>query len=145
MIQKINGALFLSFIDSGIRNLALHGKEVNDLNVFPVPDGDTGTNMALTLKNGFSAISDKDNMPLPEMAKAFSSAVLYGARGNSGVIISRFFKGFSEAFYENGQVPPPEDERECLHCGACQRACPSHEECLSAITQKKGELTGEEI
>ena len=103
MTQKINGALFRALIDSGIRNLALHGKEVNDLNVFPVPDGDTGTNMVLTLKNGFRSIEDNENAMLPDMAKALSSAVLYGARGNSGVIISRFFKGFSETFCENGQ------------------------------------------
>ena len=103
MKQRINGALFRALIDSGIRNLALHGKEVNDLNVFPVPDGDTGTNMVLTLKNGFRAIEDHETEPLPDVAKAFSTAVLYGARGNSGVIISRFFKGFSDAFYEEGQ------------------------------------------
>lgn len=103
MIKTLNGALFRELIDSGIRNLALHGKEVNDLNVFPVPDGDTGTNMVLTLKNGFGAIEGREDAPLSEVAKSFSSAVLYGARGNSGVIISRFFKGFSESFAEKGQ------------------------------------------
>ena len=74
MIKTLNGALFRELIDSGIRNLALHGKEVNDLNVFPVPDGDTGTNMVLTLKNGFGAIEGREDAPLSEVAKSFSSA-----------------------------------------------------------------------
>ncbi|MBQ8409153.1 MAG: DAK2 domain-containing protein [Clostridia bacterium] len=94
MITTINGTLFRALLDSGIRNLALHGKEVNDLNVFPVPDGDTGTNMVLTLRNGFGAVEESED--LRGVAEAFSVAVVYGARGNSGVIISRFFKGFSD-------------------------------------------------
>lgn len=99
MIKTVNGALFRELLDCGIRNLALHCKEVNDLNVFPVPDGDTGTNMVLTLRNGYGAIGEKNT--LGEVAATFSLAVVYGARGNSGVIISRFFKGFSDAFKES--------------------------------------------
>lgn len=97
MIKTMNGDLFASMLDSGIRNLALHGKEVNDLNVFPVPDGDTGTNMTLTLRNGYAALSENVGRALPEICNSFSTAVLYGARGNSGVIVSRFFKGFCDS------------------------------------------------
>lgn len=104
MINFVNGDLFRAMLDGGIRNLALHGKEINDLNVFPVPDGDTGTNMVLTLRNGYSAIGERTE--LCDVAEAFSSAVVYGARGNSGVIISRFFKGFSRtlASAERGEA-----------------------------------------
>ena len=97
----VNGDLFSAMLDGGIRNLALHAKEVNDLNVFPVPDGDTGTNMVLTLRNGYTAVAMKSD--LAESARAFSSAVVYGARGNSGVIISRFFRGFSDVLAGAGE------------------------------------------
>ena len=83
-------------LDYGIINLLNNRDEVNALNVFPVPDGDTGTNMVLTLKNGFAAM--EDGSKLSENAKKFAQAIVYGARGNSGVILSQFFKGFAECF-----------------------------------------------
>ncbi len=95
MIHQIDGQHYKKLIDYGIRNLSIHKDYVNDLNVFPVPDGDTGTNMALTLQNGFAVIAEYE-LPLSEAATKFSKAVVYGARGNSGVITSQFFKGFSE-------------------------------------------------
>ena len=63
----VNGDLFSAMLDGGIRNLALHAKEVNDLNVFPVPDGDTGTNMVLTLRNGDSAVGGKSGLAVREL------------------------------------------------------------------------------
>ena len=90
MIHTINGQLYHNLIDYGIRNLVLYRDRVNGLNVFPVPDGDTGTNMILTLQNGYFAIKDK-NQSLAEAAKNFASAIIFGARGNSGVITSQFF------------------------------------------------------
>ena len=99
MIYNINGAHYYNLIDYGVRNLAIYKDKVNALNVFPVPDGDTGTNMLLTLENGFSAIRDS-SLPLNEMARTFARAVVFGARGNSGVIVSQFFKGMAESFYE---------------------------------------------
>lgn len=99
MVYNINGAHYYNLIDYGVRNLAIYKDKVNALNVFPVPDGDTGTNMLLTLENGFSAIRDS-SLPLGEMSRAFARAVVFGARGNSGVIVSQFFKGMSEYFYE---------------------------------------------
>ncbi|MBR5880744.1 MAG: DAK2 domain-containing protein, partial [Clostridia bacterium] len=95
MIHQIDGQHYKKLIDYGIRNLSIHKDYVNDLNVFPVPDGDTGTNMALTLQNGFAVIAEYD-LSLREAAAKFAKAVVYGARGNSGVITSQFFKGFSE-------------------------------------------------
>lgn len=99
MIHTINGQHYRNLIDYGIRNLVLYCDKVNDLNVFPVPDGDTGTNMVKTLQNGFNAIAGSTG-DLSELSKKFSKAIVFGARGNSGVIISQFFKGFSECFYD---------------------------------------------
>lgn len=84
-------------MDYGIRNLSLHCEEINDLNVFPVPDGDTGTNMVTTTRLGYRAMEDGDS-DLRSVAGKFGSSVVYGARGNSGVIVSQFLKGFSEVF-----------------------------------------------
>ncbi|MBR5616142.1 MAG: DAK2 domain-containing protein [Clostridia bacterium] len=95
---QLDGALLGNLLDYGIRNLALHCDEVNAMNVFPVPDGDTGTNMVTTLSGGYRAITAPAS-ELSEVARQFASAVVYGARGNSGVIVSQFFKGFSETFY----------------------------------------------
>lgn len=103
MINTINGRHYQNLIDYGIRNLMLYCDEVNDLNVFPVPDGDTGTNMIKTLQNGFNAINGLTE-ELPELSRKFSKAVVFGARGNSGVIVSQFFKGFSECFFEVEQA-----------------------------------------
>ena len=103
MITAINGSLFRNLIDYGIRNLILYRDKVNDLNVFPVPDGDTGTNMVKTLQNGFAVIAQEGDR-LSELSKKFAKAVVFGARGNSGVIVSQFFKGFSECFYDVDQA-----------------------------------------
>ncbi len=103
MIYNINGLHFYNLLDYGIRSLAVYKDKVNALNVFPVPDGDTGTNMLLTLQNGFAAIEGSD-IPLGEMAKTFARAVIFGARGNSGVIVSQFFRGLSESFYEKASA-----------------------------------------
>ena len=95
MIKNINGQTFYSLLDYGIRNLSLYKEHVNALNVFPVPDGDTGTNMTMTLQSGFAAIGE-DTRELSDVARAFSGAVIFGARGNSGVIASQFFKGICD-------------------------------------------------
>lgn len=96
MTYTINGKSFREMLNYGIINLTNNRDEVNALNVFPVPDGDTGTNMVLTLKNGCAAM--EENAKLSENAKKFAQAIIYGARGNSGVILSQFFKGFAECF-----------------------------------------------
>lgn len=82
-------------INYGVVHLDKHCAVVNDLNVFPVPDGDTGTNMVMTLKNGLQSMKD-DTSPVGRVAEEFANAAVFGARGNSGVITSQFFKGLSE-------------------------------------------------
>ncbi|MBP5177337.1 MAG: DAK2 domain-containing protein, partial [Clostridia bacterium] len=93
MENYVNGRLFRSLIISGLKNLELHRDVVNELNVFPVPDGDTGTNMCMTLANGVSAIKSDNTEVLSETVTAFSKSVVLGARGNSGVILSQFLRG----------------------------------------------------
>ena len=107
MKHTINGQEYRNLIDYGLRNLALYKDEVNTLNVFPVPDGDTGTNMVMTLQNGYNAIEDGDE-GLSSISKRFANAIVFGARGNSGVIISQFFRGFSEYFFEFSEAEPPQ-------------------------------------
>ncbi len=97
MVSKIDGLCYIDLIHSGIRNLERYRSILNDLNVFPVPDGDTGTNMVMTLRYGYESIKDQTGT-LSEISQKFSSSAVFGARGNSGVIVSQFFKGLSEAF-----------------------------------------------
>ena len=94
MITKIDATCYVDLIHSGIKNLERYRGVLNDLNVFPVPDGDTGTNMVMTLRSGYESIKDFDST-LSETSRRFSSSAVFGARGNSGVIVSQFFKGIS--------------------------------------------------
>ena len=97
MIEKINGICYKNMIDYGVRSLEIHCDILNSLNVFPVPDGDTGTNLVMTVKNGLRSIEDAGEEIAP-VARKFAQAIVFGARGNSGVISSQFFKGISEYF-----------------------------------------------
>ena len=74
-----------------------HRETVNALNVFPVPDGDTGTNMSLTLRSGIERCQEDDGLTAGEVAARLAQGTFFGARGNSGVILSQFFKGFGDA------------------------------------------------
>ena len=93
---KIDGVILKQMIISGTNNLYNNYPEVDALNVFPVPDGDTGTNMNLTLSSGTREISNLDIESIDEVAKVFSRGLLMGARGNSGVILSQIFRGFAQ-------------------------------------------------
>lgn len=96
MINKINGSIFADMIISGANNLCNQKSIVDNLNVFPVPDGDTGTNMSLTIsaaKNEINANKDKD---IYELSKILANATLRGARGNSGVILSQLIRGINK-------------------------------------------------
>ena len=95
-IVKIDAGILLEMFANGYRNLCRKEAQVNDLNVFPVPDGDTGSNMAKTLSGGVHAQMQEDDDVSASMKK-FSKAVLLSARGNSGVILSQFIKGLSIA------------------------------------------------
>lgn len=93
--QKIDGFLYAKMIKSGTANLRAHAKEINDLNVFPIPDGDTGDNMLLTIVGGAQAAGEGSGN-LSETAKKVSDGMLLSARGNSGVILSQIFEGISK-------------------------------------------------
>ena len=77
---------------------------VNSLNVFPVPDGDTGTNMGMTMENGAKEVADKPASTVGEVASILAKGLLMGARGNSGVITSQLFRGFSQAIKEKDEL-----------------------------------------
>lgn len=95
-MTKIDGILLKQMIVSGANNLYNNYPEVDALNVFPVPDGDTGTNMNLTISSGAKEIATRNDASVYDVAKAFSRGLLMGARGNSGVILSQIFRGFAQ-------------------------------------------------
>ncbi len=101
----ISGSCLKNAIISGANNITNHKKEINDLNIFPVPDGDTGTNMSMTINSAKEALlSLDDNASVAEVAAKAASAMLRGARGNSGVILSILFRGFSKALAESKEL-----------------------------------------
>jgi len=95
--QKINGLCYVQMIESGTANLKAHAEEINDLNVFPIPDGDTGENMLLTMLGGADCKAHGSEN-LSEAAHKISGGMLLSARGNSGVILSQFFEGITNGF-----------------------------------------------
>ena len=96
-MKTLDGILFARMINSGAANLKAHAKEINDLNVFPIPDGDTGDNMLMTMMGGVHHDTNSCES-LCEMADRISSGMLLSARGNSGVILSQFFEGIKNGF-----------------------------------------------
>ena len=103
-MKTINGHILKQMIISGSNNLYNHYPEVDALNVFPVPDGDTGTNMNLTISSGSKEVVNLNNAKAYDVAKAFSRGLLMGARGNSGVILSQIFRGFSMAMEGKSEI-----------------------------------------
>ncbi|GAB7388092.1 DAK2 domain-containing protein [Bacillaceae bacterium] len=95
--RRIDGKLFAAMLQAGARSLASRAGDVNALNVFPVPDGDTGTNMNLTMQSGVEEALRTPSDRAGDVAQAFASGLLMGARGNSGVILSQLFRGFAKA------------------------------------------------
>lgn len=98
--RKIDGLALKKLIDAGLTWLRTNKENVNALNVFPVPDGDTGTNMTLTLQAAWNEIKDLGNRHIGEMAAAVSKGALMGARGNSGVITSQILRGISRGLHD---------------------------------------------
>jgi DAK2 domain fusion protein YloV len=94
--HKVDGLIFAQMIREGAKNLTKNVKQVDALNVFPVPDGDTGTNMNLSFISGVNEMNKVDSENISEVTKALSKGLLMGARGNSGVILSQLFRGFSK-------------------------------------------------
>ncbi len=105
-VKRINGVQLEQMLRNGLANLRLQEDEINRLNVFPVPDGDTGTNMVKTLEHGL-ALSESST-EVNTFAKSLSAGMLLGARGNSGVILSQFFYGFSQALSRSVLIGPGE-------------------------------------
>ena len=97
MRQTIDGAAYRKMILSAAASIEINKQQINDLNVFPVPDGDTGTNMSMTLNTAAVEMRKPGELTLTKAADATASALLRGARGNSGVILSLLFRGFSKS------------------------------------------------
>ncbi len=106
--RTLNGNTFRRILRGGAYSLHAHVEAINDLNVFPVPDGDTGTNMSQTIQSGISRISDAEHVALRDVANDFSRGTLFGARGNSGVILSQFFAGLCNALIDKEDASPYE-------------------------------------
>lgn len=103
-MDKIDGLMFRRMILSGARNLKKNADYVDSLNVFPVPDGDTGTNMNLSMSSGAAEVEPLDDTHIGNVGKHFSKGLLMGARGNSGVILSQLFRGFSKAIEAKEEI-----------------------------------------
>ena len=115
-ITSINSKLLARMFLAGAKNLDSKKDWINELNVFPVPDGDTGTNMTMTIMSAAKEVSSLTNPTMAELAKAISSFSLRGARGNSGVILSQLFRGFCKVIKEYDEIDVT------ILCEACQKA-----------------------
>lgn len=103
-VKKLGGKKLSQMFIYGADNLNKNVKMVDALNVFPVPDGDTGTNMNLTITSGVKEVKGLDSDDASVVASSFSKGLLMGARGNSGVILSQLFRGFSKALTGKNEV-----------------------------------------
>ncbi len=104
MIERMNGSMFKQMVLFGAACVNEQKQLINDLNVFPVPDGDTGTNMSLTIQTAVCELKKCDPRNIDEAAKITASGLLRGARGNSGVILSLLFRGMSKSFHNLREV-----------------------------------------
>jgi len=107
-VEKINGLVLAEMIDLGSKNLAKNAEKINSLNVFPVPDGDTGTNMNLSMSSGAKETAANVVENIGELGKSFSKGLLMGARGNSGVILSQLFRGMSQYIADKKEIDAKE-------------------------------------
>lgn len=103
-MSKITTSLFQEMVQAASTRLNKQAEYVNSLSVFPVPDGDTGTNMGMTIENGAKEVADKPASTVGEVASILAKGLLMGARGNSGVITSQLFRGFSQAIKEKDEL-----------------------------------------
>ncbi len=102
--KTINAEMLAKMFLAGAGNIEAKKEFINELNVFPVPDGDTGTNMSLTIMAAAKEVSAIETLDMMTLAKAISSGSLRGARGNSGVILSQLFRGFTKAIKEHKEI-----------------------------------------
>lgn len=115
-VKTINTELFRKMFLAGAANLEAKKEFINELNVFPVPDGDTGTNMTLTIMSAAKEVQSLENADTLTIAKAISSGSLRGARGNSGVILSQLLRGFTKEIREHKEIDA------VILAKACERA-----------------------
>ena len=107
MINTIDAKMLAKMFLAGAKNLESKKEWINDLNVFPVPDGDTGTNMTLTIMSAAKEVAALSDLDMMSLCKAISSGSLRGARGNSGVILSQLFRGFTKTIREMDEIDIP--------------------------------------
>lgn len=166
MVDKIHADDLVGMVEAAIDALRVHKEEINAMNVFPVPDGDTGTNMLLTMQAVKEAVGEADHQDMTSICQAISRGSLMGARGNSGVVLSQILKGMTEVM-EDRKALGVEDFAEALSRGAevanravmkpvegtiltvvkaasdegkrIKDACSSLEEWLSGVTRKAKE------
>ncbi len=105
--KTINAALCAKMFLGGAKNLEANKEWINELNVFPVPDGDTGTNMTLTITSAAKEVASLENPEMEPLCKAISSGSLRGARGNSGVILSQLLRGFTKGIKKHDEIDAP--------------------------------------
>ena len=103
-VKTINTDMLRKMFLAGAANLEAKKEFINELNVFPVPDGDTGTNMTLTIMSAAKEVQALDNPDMVSIAKSISSGSLRGARGNSGVILSQLLRGFTKEIREHDEI-----------------------------------------
>ncbi|MCI5918353.1 MAG: DAK2 domain-containing protein [Roseburia sp.] len=103
-ITTINAEVLAKMFLAGAKNLEAKKEWINELNVFPVPDGDTGTNMSMTIMSAAKEVMNLEQKEMKSVAKAISSGSLRGARGNSGVILSQLFRGFTKVIAEYDEI-----------------------------------------
>ena len=144
--NKIDAGLFTKMFLAGAKNLEVKKEWINELNVFPVPDGDTGTNMTLTIMSAAKEVKAIENPDMLSTAKAISSGSLRGARGNSGVILSQLLRGFTKEIRDYKEIDVP------VLAKACERATATAYKAVmkpkegtiltvaKGISQKAGEL-----
>jgi len=104
ILKKLNGEQFAELVEYGAKNLRANYQEVDELNVFPVPDGDTGTNMSRTIEGGVRAAKDLQEKHIGNLGKVLSKGMLMSARGNSGVILSQIFRGICKGLDGKDEV-----------------------------------------
>lgn len=110
----MNGIVLKNALVSGANNISSHKSQVDDLNIFPVPDGDTGTNMSMTITAAARELENIDDENISAISKIIASAMLRGARGNSGVITSLLFRGFPRVLSPTKPMPQPNSGSQLL-------------------------------
>ena len=103
-LKSVDAALLQKAVLAAAKGLEAKKEWINELNVFPVPDGDTGTNMTMTIMAAAREVAAIENPTMESIAKALSSGSLRGARGNSGVILSQLFRGFTKEIKESNEI-----------------------------------------